>query len=434
MRSVTRISRRSFLGKTASMASLSPFMLSSGMRADDPDPSNKISMAFIGIGAQAHTLMEVFLGRKNVRVLAVCDPNALCRDWAKDRVDRQYGNKDCRAYGDFREIMARDDIDAVCIATPDHWHAVITLAAIRSGKDVYCEKPLTHNINEAIAVMAEVKKHNRILQTGSMQRSMSEFRIACELVLNGVIGKLKHVECTFGGWPVPCDLPEETPDAGMDWDMWLGPAPVRPYNSILCPRGAHHGFPNWRNYVEYGGGGNCDFGAHHLDIAQWAMGMDESGPVEIRPPDSPEKKFGATLVYENGITLTNVERFDDCCGVHFICENGQIWADRGRFRMVQGDRKIESQHLANRDYLGSAKIRLIESGSHTDNFLARVADRGRTVANEVAGGHTAIACHLINLACIHGKTIKWDPGKYSFADGTGANAWLTRDYRSPWKV
>ena len=144
-------------------------------------------------------------------------------------------------------------MDAVCIATPDHWHALITLAALKAGKDVYCEKPLTHTIHEAIEVMAAVKQHRRVLQTGSMQRSMAEFRVACELVRNGALGKLQRITCMVGGPGRPCNLPAQPEEPGLDWDRWLGPAPVRPYHSDLCPRGVYNGYPDWRSYAEYGG-------------------------------------------------------------------------------------------------------------------------------------------------------------------------------------
>jgi predicted dehydrogenase len=200
-------------------------------------------MGFIGMGKQSRGLLGGFLGQ-DTRVLAVCDVDTTRREDAKQRVDEYYAQKGasvagCAAYNDFREIIGRKDIDAVCIATPDHWHAYITLAALRAGKDVYCEKPLTYNIHEAIEVMRTVPRCRRVLQTGSMQRSMKEFRIACELVRNGAIGRLQRIECQFGDPAAPCDLPEEPMEPGLDWDLWLGPAPKRPYNSVLSPRGIH---------------------------------------------------------------------------------------------------------------------------------------------------------------------------------------------------
>ncbi len=201
-------------------------------------------MGFIGMGKQNRGLLGGFLGHGARKVLAVCDVDTTRREDAKKRVDEYYAQKgeqgsQCAAYNDFREIIQRKDIDAVCIATPDHWHAIITLAALRAGKDVYCEKPLTHNIHEAVEVIRAVDANQRVLQTGSMQRSSKEFRVACELVQNGAIGKVERVECSFGDPGVPCDLPEEPMEPGLDWNLWVGPAPMRPYNSVLSPRGMH---------------------------------------------------------------------------------------------------------------------------------------------------------------------------------------------------
>jgi len=237
-----KISRRSFVHRMATATALSPFILPARIWAAETASNSLINMAFIGMGIQNRGLLENFLWRK-IKVVAVCDVDTNRRQSAVKLVEKfhaehpEKGASVCTGYGDFREIMARKDVDAVCIATPDHWHALITLAALRAGKDVYCEKPLTHNIQEAIEVMAAVKRYDRVLQTGSMQRSMGEFRVACELVRNGVIGKLTHVTCKVGEPGRPCDLTEEPVEPGLDWDRWVGPAPLRPYNSVLSPRG-----------------------------------------------------------------------------------------------------------------------------------------------------------------------------------------------------
>ena len=286
-------------------------------------------MGFIGMGTQGRGLLGNFL-RQDTHVVAVCDVDTTRRNDAKKKVDKFYKNSDCAAYDDFRELIARKDIDAVCIATPDHWHAIVTLAALRSGKDVYCEKPLTHNIHEAVEVMKTTHSHKRILQTGSMQRSMKEFRVACELVRNGVIGTIQRVECSFGDPGRPCDLPEETMEPGLDWNMWCGPAPFRGYNSMLSPRGVHEDFPDWRDYKEYGSGAVGDWGAHHLDIAQWGLGMDDSGPVEVIPPDDPNAKRGAKLVYANGVTVEHKDGF----GVDFFGTGGEVRVNRGQFVVI----------------------------------------------------------------------------------------------------
>jgi predicted dehydrogenase len=341
-------------------------------------------------------------------------------------------------------LLARKDIDAVCIATPDHWHAIITLAALRAGKDVYCEKPLTHNIHEALEVMKAVPANQRVLQTGSMQRSSSEFRVACELVRNGIIGQLKSVECDFGAPPIPCDLPEEPMEKGLDWNLWVGPAPMRPYNSILSPRGIHKGFPRWRLYAEYGGGMVTDWGAHHIDIAQWGLGMDASGPVQVLPPPNKGDKDGAMLVYANGITVKHVDGF----GVDFVGTEGRVRVNRRKFIFEHGGKTIASYkgkededtslslelRKAEQGFLKGAKVKLYASENHLGDFLSCVKSRQKPITNEQIGGRTVICCHLMNLAYQHHQKIEWNPDQLTFANGSGDPKWLSRDYRSPWQV
>jgi predicted dehydrogenase len=440
--------RRSFLKSTAASVAV-PFILPSHIWAAQTPPNSRLTMGFIGLGTQSRHLLGVFLGHET-QVVAVCDVDKNRREDAQKRVDQHYAERKqagkCEAYGDFREIINRKDIDAVCIATPDHWHAFITLAALRAGKDVYCEKPLTHNIHEAIEVIKAVDANKRVLQTGSMQRSMKEFRVACELVRNGAIGKLQRAECSFGDPGVPCNLPEEAAEPGLDWDLWQGPALVRPYNSTLSPRGLHQHFPNWRNYREYGGGMVTDWGAHHLDIAQWGLGMDASGPVEILPPARAGAKRGAKLVYANGVTVEHKDGF----GAHFYGTEGEVKVNRGSFQFKRGDEVIASfvgdkekepgtscaaqVQKAERAYLQDAKIKLYVSGNHITDFMECVASRKKPITSEQVGGRSAICCHLMNLAYYYGQNIKWDPNRLAFADGAGDPKWLTRDYREPWRV
>jgi len=440
--------RRNFI-KKAALASVVPIILPSHLVSAKGKPSNRIVMGFIGMGKQNRGLLNGFLSQKNVQVVAVCDVDTIRREKAQADVNnyykqnRQKGTADCKAYNDFRELIARDDIDAVCIATPDHWHAYPMVTALRSGKDVYCEKPLTHNIHEAITVMKEVKANNRVLQTGSMQRSSSEFRIACELVRNGIIGKISHVDCSFGDPGKACDLPEEPMEPGLDWNMWVGPAKMRPYNSILSPRGLHNHFPMWRRYKEFGGGMVCDWGAHHLDIAQWGLGMDDSGPVEAVPPENPKDKKGAFLKYANGIKVNHVKGY----GVQFFGDQGEVKVNRGRFELILNGKKVAGYKkgdkgssldrelvLAERQYLKDAKVKLYNSRNHIADFLECIASRKKPITNEIVGSRSAICCHLMNQAYYNNQKIKWNPKKLAFAGGTGNPKWLTRNYRSPWSV
>ena len=436
-------SRRSFL-KTMAASAAAPFLLPSRVWSAPVGPNSKLTMGFIGMGKQSHGLLSGFLAR-DTQVLAVCDVDTTRRNTAKAQVDNAYKNTDCFATGDFRELIARKDIDAVCIATPDHWHAIPMLAALRAGKDVYCEKPLTHNIHEAIEVIRAVEASQRVLQTGSMQRSSKEFRVACELVRNGIIGKITKVECQFGDPGRPCDLPEESPEPGLNWDMWCGPGPLRGYSSVLSPRGNHNHFPDWRNYKEYGGGMVCDWGAHHIDIAQWGLGMDGSGPVEVIPPSDEKAKRGCQLVYANGIRLEHAGGF----GVRFIGEDGEVLVNRGKFKVIlkgeviaefisgEQSKKTSCERevaLMEKRFLNDAKVRLTNSKNHLDDFLSCVRSRTKPIASEIVGAGTAISCHLMNQSYYNHARLAWDPAKKEFTGGTGNPKWLTRDYRGEWKV
>ena len=436
-------SRRSIL-KTMAASAAAPFLLPSRVWSAPVGPNSKLTMGFIGMGKQSHGLLSGFLAR-DTRVLAVCDVDTTRRNTAKAKVDNAYKNSDCFATGDFRELIARKDIDAVCIATPDHWHAIPMLAALRAGKDVYCEKPLTHNIHEAIEVIRAVEASQRVLQTGSMQRSSKEFRVACELVRNGIIGKITKVECQFGDPGRPCDLPEESPEPGLNWDMWCGPGPLRGYSSVLSPRGNHNHFPDWRNYKEYGGGMVCDWGAHHIDIAQWGLGMDGSGPVEVVPPSDEKARRGCQLVYANGIRLEHAGGF----GVRFIGEDGEVLVNRGKFKVIlkgeviaefisgEQSKKTSCERevaLMEKQFLNDAKVRLTNSKNHLDDFLSCVRSRTKPIASEIVGAGTAISCHLMNQSYYNHARLAWDPAKKEFTGGTGNPKWLTRDYRGEWKV
>ena len=288
MKDHAEVSRRSFVtaaGTTALTLGMPAIVPARALgREGKAAASERLTLGFIGMGKQNGGHLRFFLRKAETQVLAVCDCDTTRREHARKQVDEHYAKektkgsetKDCQGYNDFRDLLKRGDIDAVVIATPDHWHAIQIIEACKAGKDIYCEKPLTLTILEAKTVIEAVKKHSRVLQTGSQQRTEFDgrFRKACEYVRSGRIGKVQTVHAGLGGPSRPCDLPEEPMEPGLDWDLWLGPAPKRPYNSILSPRGVHDYFPNWRSYIEYSGGGMTDFGAHHFDIAQWGLNRD----------------------------------------------------------------------------------------------------------------------------------------------------------------
>ena len=426
-------SRREFLKTVAVPMVAAPFILPGDVWANPP--SGQVTMGFVGLGKQARGLMGGFLHR--AKVVAVCEVDETRRKSAQKKVNDHYsrqknsGFAGCKAYVDYRELMEQKDINAVCIATPDHWHAAPTLLALKTGKDVYCEKPLTHTLQEAIDVIKTCEEHKRVLQTGSMQRSMIEFRVAAEIVRNGCIGKIQKVECSFGGPPKPCDLKEEKMEPGLDWNMWLGPAPMRPYNSTLSPRGNHGHFPRWRNYREYGTGGVGDWGAHHLDIAQWGLGMDESGPVEVKFTGKQ-----ATLVYDNGIPVIHKGGNN----VLFVGSDGEVMVNRGKIKVVVKGKTIAEKmsrktstaaecKKAETALLKDAKIKLYNSRNHQDDFIKCIASRKPPITSAQVGGRTVICCHLMNQLYFHKKPMKWDPQKFCFTEGTGDPKWLTKEYR-----
>ncbi|MBI2946166.1 MAG: Gfo/Idh/MocA family oxidoreductase [Verrucomicrobia bacterium] len=435
------LTRRQFLRSTTAFTLAAPLILPTRVWSAEKSPNDRITMGFIGLGKQNRGLMSDFLRRKETQVVAVCEVDTTRREQAKKTVEEFYskqGNqgayKGCAGYVDFRELLNRRDIDAVVIATPDHWHALITIAAAKAGKDIYCEKPLCQSIHEARAMVKAVRKNKRIFQTGSMQRSSKEFRTACELVRNGRIGKITAVQVGVGGPPKWCDLPGETEEPGLDWNLWLGPALLRPYNSVLSPRGVHDHFPAWRNYREYGGGGVTDWGAHHFDIAQWGLGMDESGPVEIIPADDPKANHGVRLKYANGIEVLH----DMGNGVRFIGTEGKILVNRGKFELTLGEtKKADSTKQLDeviKEYLTDAKVRLYKSDDHKGDFLAAIRSRKPPICDVEVGARTVTVCHLVNLAYFNRQPMKWDPAKEKFVSGAGDKKWLDVPYRDPWKL
>ncbi len=449
--SLPAFSRRRFL-QSASVLAAAPLILPGRVWSQTTAPSKRLTLGCIGMGKQMKGHLGSFLGRDDVEVLAVCDVDTTRREAAKKRVDDAYTKKsgqtrtDCAAYNDFRELIARKDIDAVVIATPDHWHAFIAIAAVRAGKDVYCEKPLTYNIHEAVTLVKEVRKANRVFQTGSQQRSSKEFRIACELVRNGVLGRVNSVHVSFGDPASSYNKPAEDMEPGLDWNLWCGPGPLVPYNSMLSPRGLHDHFPKWRDTWEFGGGMITDWGAHHIDIAQWALDKDGSGPVEIRAPQGWETaKRGAQLVYADGTLLTHTKGK----GVSFYGTLGEVHVNRGKFEFILGDKTIHKfwdkeidkgtsmereVTLTEREYLADAKVKLYTSKAHFQDFLDCVQSRKQPICDVSIGASSVIACHLMNCAYRYGANAKWDPVRNKFGSG-GSSRWLTRDrYRDKWAV
>ena len=383
-------------------------------------PGNRITIGCIGTGGMGTGNLRGFKSRPDSEVIAVCDVDTNHRETA-----RQIAGLDKKSsYNDFRQLLARDDIDAVVVCTPDHWHVPISIAAAKAGKDIYCEKPLTLSISGGRSLADMVKRYGRILQTGSKQRSDDRFRLACELVRNGRIGKLKTIKVEIPGnnrenpltWqvmPVP---------KGFDYDMWLGPAQFQPYTETRC-------FYTFRFIADYSGGQMTNWGAHYLDIAQWAMDADDSGPVEIKGAGELPKnglfntalKYDIEYTYKNGVKLT-------CktgnTGIWFEGTEGWIYVDRGKIET--GPKSIRSSGIR------PDEIHLYRSKNHKQNFLDCIKSRKKPIADAETGHRSSTVCHLGNLALLLKRKLRWDPEKECFINDSEANKLLSPYKRSPW--
>jgi len=425
------VSRRRFV-QAAAAGAAAPLVVPRCVvgAADTPAPSERITVGFIGTGKMANDYhLPTLLRFKDVQALAVCEVDTTRRQHAKKRVEDAYSKdkrqyKGCAEYNDFRELLARKDIDAVCIASPDHWHAIPIIEACKAGKDVYCEKPLTLTIAEASLCIDAVRKHNRVFQTGSQQRSnvFGRFREACEFIRSGRIGQVKSVAVGVGGPSRWCDLKEEPMEPGLDWNFWLGCAALRPYNSVLSPRGVHNHFPAWRAYREYSGGGHTDMGAHHYDIAQWALGMDESGPVEIIPPDDPKAQHGVKYLYANGVEMTH----GGPGGCFFTGTKGTLHIDRGKL--------LSDPPGLIKEPLGENEVHLSKSPGHHRDWIECIRTRKRPICDVEIGARSVTIVHLGNLAYWNHRRLKWDPKAWKFVGDAEANQWLDRPRRDPWQL
>jgi predicted dehydrogenase len=425
-------SRRSFVKGTATAAAgfmiVPRFVLGRGYTA----PSDMINLGFIGTGKQARGLLNNFRDKANIVAGADVDLNKLHyfhslleKYYAQAKKDgKNTSFKGFTGYDDYREILQRKDIDAVVIATPDHWHAVQAIHSSNAGKHVYCEKPLAHTVEEGRAMVNAARKNKIVFQTGSMQRSWRNFRHACELVRNGYLGQIKEVLVTVGPPPVSCDLPAQPLRAGVNWDAWVGPAPYREFHAELAPPVELDIFPNWRNYKEYGGGMVCDWGAHMFDIAQWALGMDESGPVKLIPPGA-NAKIGLQLVYGNGILMKH-EDFGRGSAVRFIGEKGRL--DVSRSILDSDPANIVSATIQ------PGEVRLYESNDHYNDWLNCIKTGARPICDVEIGHRTSSVCNISNIAYQLGRTLEWDPAKEKFKKDAEADALLKPMFREGWDL
>ncbi len=427
MENTSRPTRRRFLQTTAA-ALAAPVIVPSRVlgRAGQLAPSDRVVVGSIGVGdlGRRHHLHNKLLPNKRIDVAAVCDVDRIHRDQAAQDILERSGRR-VGIYKDFRDLCDRDDIDAVLIAVPDHWHALIAVYAMESGKDVYCEKPLSLTIEEGQKMVQAARRYGTVFQTGSQQRSDGRFRLACELVRNGKIGKLLRVDTHIGGidagtWQTPT-----TPPSELDWNFWLGPAPYVPYTANRC----HYQF---RWFWDYSGGKMTDWGAHHNDIAQWGIGTDDSGPVKVKgngvfheqgPHDVPGT-FDVEYTYGNGVELDCHAEGEN--GVKFTGSDGWVFVSRSRI-------EASDPELLKTRFTASDE-RLYTSRDHHENWLDCIVSRERPICDVEIGHRSVTICHLGNIAMQLGRELSWDPIAERFIGDDQANRLTSKPMRAPWHL
>jgi len=388
-------------------------------------PNDRINLGFIGVGKQARGLLNNMSKLPETLVLAASDVDKKKLDYFIAQAKQNNEKKtaaEVMGYGHYRELLGRKDIDAVVVATPDHWHAQIAIDAAKAGKDIYCEKPLALTIAEGRAMVSAVRKHKRVLQTGSMQRSSYNFRQAAELVLNGYIGQIKEINVSVGEPVKQCDLPSLPVPEYLDWDMWIGPSLYRGYNPTLSPPIEDNSWAWWRGYHGFGGGYITDWGAHMFDIVQWALGMDDSGPASFTPPSTPAAKEGLSFKYANGV-IVNHKQWGEGNAIQFIGTEGTIEVSRSFIRSTP-------ENIAGIKIKPTDK-RVYYSDNHYQDWINAIRKRTKPIADVEIGHRTATICNAVNIAYELQRTLKWDAKKEKF-DDQYANMMISRPYRSPW--
>lgn len=387
-------------------------------------PSNRITLGMIGMGHMMGGHFSRMLSDRSAQVLAVCDVQQSLREAARDKANAQYGNTDCACYNEHERIVERTDIDACFVATPDHWHVPIALDAVRSGKDVYVEKPMSLTVREGRILSNAVRRHGAVLQVGSQQRSSDDFPQAAEIVRNGWIGNVHTVYAALGRFPAGQVLPEQSVPEGFDYDRWLGPTPWYPFNAQRVD-GNYQG--GWRCFWEYGARKNGDWGAHHYDIIQWALGMDDSGP-EFFFPKGYDDSGCQGFKYKNGPTVyRDFPKRKYGMMIEFHGEHGSIGVSRaGKFM-------TDPAGLMRRR-VKPAEVSLQPMESHHENFLHAIRTRKQPVAHVEVGHRTATICHLSAISERLNRPIRWDPANEQIVGDDLASRWLDRPRRAPYTL
>lgn len=402
----SRSTRRQFL-KTATATLAAPYVITSTALGtqDVPPASERIVMGGIGIGNMGRGDQGAFLGRSDVQYVAVCDVRQGVRDTAKAKVDQHYGNSDCQAINDFRELLARPDIDAVHVATPDHWHAIMVIEACRQGKDVYCQKPETRTLREGPLMVEAARRYARVVSGGS-QRVLQDYRQIVDPCWSGELGTIKWINVNVGPLSKLCNLPAEDVPAGMDWDMWLGPAPWAPYNSKRCDGNFGTSGGSWRSYIDYSGGGMTDWGAHHFGGATFAVDVREMQPEEVTFHDENGRQY-LSYRYPNGLLIYHNKP---------DTENLQVEGTPGE--------KVPAKPVPS--YKGSGGI--------YGDFIHCVKTRERPFRDIELAVNTVTLSHLGIVAYTLQRSLKWDAALQEFPGDTEANRFLDRARREPWQL
>ncbi len=429
-----RLSRRRFLGNTAAAASAGlavPYLIPSGVLAAPgrPGANDRIGVGYVGAGRRAGGLYGV---PKDVQMVAAVDVDI-------NRAKRAADRRKAKAYQDYRKMLEQKDVDAVVVSTPDHWHALPCIHACQAEKDVYCEKPMTLTIREGRLMARAVRKYKRVFQTGSQQRSMKANRLGCELIRNGRLGKLKLVIGSNYPSPWNCGLGGEDVPDGLDWDLWCGPTKLRPYHRDIFIARAK---PGWISFREYSGGEMTGWGAHGLDQVQWALGMDESGPVEIwtEGPKFDPPTYTKPESRSRGNKMCGQPRvfFRYADGVVLKLENGPgggaiFEGENGRIVINRGSAKGTPPELV-KDPLTDPKVRLYVSDNHMQNWIDCIKSRKRCVADVEIGHRSTTVCHLGNIARWLGRRLRWDPKAEKFIGDDEANTHLDRPRRKGYEL
>ena len=438
MKSHKKITRRSFLKKSAGIgigALGFPYIVSSSAlgQGENSAASERITLGFIGMGNRGYYLLRNIIPLKGTQVLAVCDVKPRKREKGRKKVDETYGNTDCAVYNDFRELCARDDIDAVVIASTDQWHVLHSLEAVRAGKDVYCEKPLALSIEEGQMLRQEVNRYNRVLQFGTQERSSRNTRFACEMVLSGRVGKIHTIkvgsrsyESNYKDFP-PMKIPK-----GFDYDMWLGPAPWAQYTANRVSPAY------WFNIRDYSLGFLAGTGIHTIDMATQGNGTQLTGPVEVEGTgDIPREGlcdcptgWDVNLKFANGVTMNFTDHTKNALGVRFEGTDGWISVKEEH---LGGSVDAEPKELLEKE-IGPDEVHLPESNHHQQNFLDCIRSRARTIAPIEEAVRSDSLCNLSDIAIRLGRKLKWDPEKEKFTNDEQANRMLKRPLRSPWRL